>query len=61
MFQSVIIGPDPELCARLQAALEATGQVEVARTIDHYPAVIDLVRVLRANAAELLFISFESV
>ncbi len=61
MFQSVIIGPDPELCARLQAALEATGQVEVARTIDHYPAVIDLVRVLRAHAAELLFISFESV
>jgi pilus assembly protein CpaE len=61
VFQSVIIGPDPELCARLQAALEATGQVEVARTIDHYPAVIDLVRVLRAHAAELLFISFESV
>jgi pilus assembly protein CpaE len=61
VFQSVIIGPDPELCARLRAALEATGQVEVARTIDHYPAVIDLVRVLRANAAELLFISFESV
>jgi pilus assembly protein CpaE len=61
VFQSVIIGPDPELCARLQAALEATGQVEVARTIDHYPSVIDLVRVLRAHAAELLFISFESV
>src|SRR5438045_4872789 len=61
MDQSVILGPDPEFCARLQAALEATGQVEVARIIDRYPAVIDLVRVLRAHAAELLFISFESV
>jgi len=54
MFQSVIIGPDGELCARLQAALEATGQVEVTRTFDHYPTAIDLVRALRAQAAELL-------
>jgi pilus assembly protein CpaE len=61
VFQSVIIGPDRELCGRLQSALEATGDVEVARTFDHYPAAIDLVRALRAQAAELLFISFESV
>jgi len=61
VFQSVIIGPDRELCGRLQVALEATGQVEVARTLDHYPTAIDLVRALRAHAAELLFLSFESV
>jgi Flp pilus assembly CpaE family ATPase len=61
VFQSVIIGPDRELCGRLQAALEATGYVEVTRTFDHYPTAIDLVRALRAQAAELLFVSFESV
>jgi pilus assembly protein CpaE len=61
MFRSVIIGPDGELCARLQAALEATGRVEVKRTLDRYPEAIDLVRTLRAHAAEILFISFESV
>jgi len=61
VFQSVIIGPDRELCARLQAALEATGDVEVIRTIDHYPTAIDLVRALRAHAAELLFLNFESI
>ena len=61
MFQSIIIGPDRQLCGRLGAALEATGEVEVVRTIDHYPTGIDLVRTLRANAAELLFLSFESI
>ena len=61
MFQSVIIGPDRGLYARLQAALEETGQVEVARIIDHYPTAIDLVRALRAHAAEIVFLSFESV
>lgn len=61
MFQSIIIGPDRELCGRLQVALEATGHVAVARTIDHYPTGIDLLRVLRANTAELLFLSFESI
>jgi len=61
MFRSVIVGPDRELCARLQAALETTGHVEVSRTIDRYPEGIDLVRALRAHAAEILFISFESV
>jgi pilus assembly protein CpaE len=61
LFQCVIIGPDQELCGQLRVALEATGQVEVTRTIEHYPSAIDLVRVLRAHAAELLFLSFESV
>jgi pilus assembly protein CpaE len=61
MFQTVIVGPDRELCARLHAALESTGHVEVSRTIDHYPQAIDLVRALRAHATEILFISFESV
>jgi pilus assembly protein CpaE len=60
LFRCVIVGPGPELCARLQAALEATGHVEVARAIDQYPTAIDLVRALRAQAAEILFISFES-
>jgi DNA-binding NarL/FixJ family response regulator len=61
VFQGVIIGPDPALCARLQTALEATGEVKVTRAMDHYPTAVDLVRALRAHAAELLFISFESV
>ena len=60
MFRSIIISPDAEAAHRLIAALEATGQVEVARTLNHYPTAIELIRSLRALAAEIIFISFES-
>jgi pilus assembly protein CpaE len=60
-LNSIIISPDHELGRRLTAALEATGQVEVARTIDHYPTAIELVRTLRALATEVVFIDFESL
>jgi pilus assembly protein CpaE len=46
---------------KLTAALEATGQVEVTRTLDHYPNAIELVRTLRALAADIVFINFESL
>jgi pilus assembly protein CpaE len=61
VLRSIIISPDPEIAHRLIAALEATGQVEVARTIDHYPTAIELMRSLRALATEILFINFESL
>jgi pilus assembly protein CpaE len=61
VLRSVIISPDPELRRRLSSALEATGEVEVARTLDHYPTAIELIRTLRALAAEILFVSFESL
>ena len=61
MFPTVIIGPDGALCGRLQAALEETGQIDVMRTIDHYPEGIELIRTLRAHAVEVVFVSFESI
>jgi pilus assembly protein CpaE len=60
-LRSLIICPDHELGRRLTAALEGTGQVEVDRTLDHYPTAIELVRTLRALATEVVFISFESM
>ena len=60
-LRSIIISPDHELGRRLTAALEATGQVEVARTLDHYPTAIELVRTLRALEADVVFINFESL
>ena len=60
-MRSIIISPDHELGRKLTAALEATGQVEVARTLDHYPTAIELVRTLRALAADVVFINFESL
>jgi DNA-binding NarL/FixJ family response regulator len=61
VLRSIIISPDPEMAHRLIAALEATGQVEVDRTIDHYPTALELIRSLRALATEILFINFESL
>jgi pilus assembly protein CpaE len=60
-LRSIIISPDHELGRKLTAALEATGQVEVARTLDHYPTAIELLRTLRALATEIVFINFESL
>ena len=47
-LRSIIISTDHELGRRLTAALETTGQIEVDRTLDHYPTAIELVRTLHA-------------
>jgi len=60
-LRSIIISPDHELGRKLTAALEATGQVEVDRTLDHYPTAIELVRTLRALATDIVFVNFESL
>jgi pilus assembly protein CpaE len=61
VYRSIIISPDGELGQRLTLVLEATGEVEVARTLDHYPTALELVRSLRALATEIVFVSFESL
>ncbi len=61
MLRSIIICPAPELAARLEAAVTATGDVTVGRTLNRYPNAIDLVRTLRAHAPEVVFLSFESL
>jgi hypothetical protein len=61
VLRSIIISPDAEMAHRLIAALELTGEVEVARTLDHYPTAIELIRSLRALATEILFVNFESL
>ena len=61
MLRSVIISPDVELAGELAAALEETAQVSVARVVDSYPTTVDLVRTLRAHAAEIVFLSYASI
>jgi pilus assembly protein CpaE len=61
MLRSIIICPDRELGAKLDQALQASGAVSVLRNTDKYPAKADLVRILRANAAEVLFLGFEQL
>jgi pilus assembly protein CpaE len=41
--------------------LEATGHVTIARQFDTYPEAADLIRSLRANATEIVFVDFAEV
>lgn len=61
MLRSIIICPNHELAARLTTAVSETGVVTVGRTLLGYPNATDLVRTLRAQTPEVIFLSFESL
>ncbi len=58
MYRSILIAPDVEIAQKLTAALEASGHVEVVRTLDHCPTGVELIRTVRALAADILFLEF---
>ena len=58
MYRSILISPDKEIGQKLTVALGASGQVEIARTLDHYPTGVELIRTVRALAADVLFLDF---
>ncbi len=61
MLRAIVICPDLELAERLEAAVQATGEVTVGRILDRYPTAVDLVRTLRAHAPEVVFLSFQAL
>lgn len=61
MFRSIMVSPDRALGSRLVTALEATGHVAITRNLASYPTAPELARMLRANATNILFLSFESL
>src|SRR3974390_3325377 len=61
MLRGVIICGDQDLAARLEGALADVGRVGVVRTVDHYPDLVELTRLLRAAAPDVLFLSTESM
>jgi pilus assembly protein CpaE len=61
VLRAIVICPDQDLSERLEAAVQATGEVTVQRVLDRYPVAIDMVRALRAHAPEVVFLSFEDV
>lgn len=61
MLRAVIISGDPNLAARLEEALADICRVGVVRTVDHYPELVELTRLLRAAAPEIVFLGTESM
>jgi len=61
VYRSILISADAVVGSKLKAALEASGHIEIARSLDHYPTGVELIRTVRALAADILFIDFGSV
>ncbi len=61
MLRSVIICPDRELSKSLESSLSGISNIGVLRTIDRYPALLELTRFVRAHAPQLVFLSLESL
>lgn len=61
MLRGVIICGDDDLAMRLERSLAEVGRVGVVRTVDHYPDLVELTRLLRAAAPEIVFLSTESM
>lgn len=62
MLRTIIIGPDVGVAEQLgQSLIAFEGSVQLCRVVDRYPDTLELSRILRAHAPELVFLSFESI
>jgi pilus assembly protein CpaE len=61
LLRGIIICPDEELAAKLEAATQASGELTIGRVLNRYPTGVDLIRTLRAHAPEVVFLSFEQL
>ncbi|MBZ5610745.1 MAG: hypothetical protein LAP38_20980 [Acidobacteriia bacterium] len=60
LLRGIIICPDVDLNERLEALLNEMGIVSVTRTLERYPNSLELLRVVRAHAPNVVFVSTES-
>src|SRR5258708_34367274 len=61
MLRGIIICPDADLHDRLQAVLADVGFTNVTRSLDHSPNSLELLRIVRAHAPQVLFLSIDSM
>ncbi len=59
MLRAVAICPELGMMEPLVRSLAATGRVHAPRELDTYPEEVDLIRVIRAHAPDVLFLSVE--
>jgi pilus assembly protein CpaE len=61
MLRGIIICPDKDLSVDLQNTLAETHRIGIMRSLDHYPAEVELTRFLRATGPDVVFLSMEMV
>lgn len=61
MLRTIIISPDAGIAERLGETLaQFEGALQVSRIVDRYPDNVELSRILRAHAPDVIFLSFEN-
>jgi len=60
MLRGLIICPDTDLKDRLEDLLNQIGIVTIAKKLDRFPTQLQLVRMVRALAPDVIFVSMES-
>jgi pilus assembly protein CpaE len=60
-MKGVIICPDGLLREEMEEAFRTLGVLVVARSVGHYPEPDELLRILRASAPQILFLSVENL
>lgn len=60
MLRIAIISPDTELIEGLRSLMEGVSVMTLVRTVDHYPTLPALNRLIRSAAPHVLFVSTES-
>ena len=60
MLRGIIICPDTDLKDRLESLLNQIGIATIAKTLDRYPTQLQLMRMVRALAPDVIFVSTES-
>jgi pilus assembly protein CpaE len=61
MLRGLVICPDADLADKLGLALAKTSRLAVVRELDRYPNGMELLRLVRAHALQVIFLSTESV
>ena len=61
MLRAIIISPNRELSGELHRAAAQFNTVTVIRVVDHYPSIVELTRIVRAHAPQVVLIATESV
>jgi pilus assembly protein CpaE len=56
-LRTAIVAPDQELAQYLQRVLADTSGIHIVRTVAGYPNAIDLARMLRSHAPQIVFLS----
>jgi pilus assembly protein CpaE len=56
----MIVSPDRELTSDLHRVLANTGEVSIVRMLDQYPDLVELSRVLRSHAPQVMFVTLDS-